>query len=273
MQFTKREFDLSRALFQLAAAVVLGAVCAVIGPFGTYQDLGTGARYAYWIGLVLFGAVSIVIAAHALAALRIKMRQSVRIAVITLASAVPTTFAVGWAESLTRLSKPIPLEVIPRLYGSVALIQLLIVLFLMRQRPSAHSLLLTTPPAEAQPEMPVQPEAPPAGIRPQPFMARIPSHLGKELLALGAEDHYLRVITPAGSDLILMRLGDALKELDESTGLQVHRSWWVAHDAVRTIRRDGAKLTLVLSDGLEVPVSRTYSAAVRTAEWPALGPA
>ncbi len=73
-----------------------------------------------------------------------------------------------------------------------------------------------------------------------------------------------------GSDLILMRLADAFKELGEGRGLQVHRSWWVDFGAVRQLRRDGARTVLVLADGQEVPVSRTYLAAVRSAHWPAL---
>lgn len=47
------------------------------------------------------------------------------------------------------------------------------------------------------------------------------------------EDRYLRIHTDGGSDLILMRLRDAVGELAGADGLQVHRSFWVARAAVR----------------------------------------
>jgi DNA-binding LytR/AlgR family response regulator len=80
----------------------------------------------------------------------------------------------------------------------------------------------------------------------------------------------LRVITASGSGLILMRMADALRELDAHAGLQVHRSWWVAREAVRAIRRDSGKTILELSNGQQVPVSRTYLAAVRSAAFEAV---
>ncbi|MBV9832751.1 MAG: LytTR family transcriptional regulator DNA-binding domain-containing protein, partial [Alphaproteobacteria bacterium] len=102
---------------------------------------------------------------------------------------------------------------------------------------------------------------------PANFFRRIPPALGRDLLALEMEDHYLRIHTAIGSDLILLRLRDAIAELGEGAGLQVHRSWWVAQGAVQGANRDGAKLTLVLRNGLEVPVSKTWREAVKTAGW------
>ena len=87
----------------------------------------------------------------------------------------------------------------------------------------------------------------------------------RDLLALEMEDHYLRIHTAVGSDLILMRLRDALTELSSERGLQVHRSWWVAKNAVASIERDGQKLVLTLRNGLKVPVSKTYRDQVKDA--------
>lgn len=267
MQFTKRELHMPRLMAQLATALALGVFLAVTGPFGTYQDLSVGMRYAYWVGLVLVGYLNILIVAHALAALRPHMGHLWRIAIVTLGSAVPTSFAVAWVESLTRLTRPMPLVVLPRLFVSVAVIQLLMLLIFTRLRPSWRALLFTEDAQPAPPPEEAVAPLPAAAAVPQPFMQRIPAHLGQDLLALGAEDHYLRIITAKGSDLILMRLGDALKELAPESGLQVHRSWWVARGAVMSVRRDGARTMLVLGNEQEVPVSRTYLAAVREAGW------
>jgi hypothetical protein len=103
---------------------------------------------------------------------------------------------------------------------------------------------------------------------PLKFMERLPFRLRDgELYAVEAEDHYLRVRTSKGSDLILMRLSDALLELEGVEGVQTHRSWWVAKVGVADVRRTGGRAVVVLKDGCEAPVSRTYARALRASGW------
>lgn len=103
---------------------------------------------------------------------------------------------------------------------------------------------------------------------PSPFMRRLPPRLrGADLYAVEAEDHYLRVHTDRGSDLLLMRLADAIEELGPIEGARTHRSWWVARAAVTDARRGDGRATLVLKDGAEAPVSRSYAPALRQAGW------
>ncbi|MEZ6012391.1 MAG: LytTR family DNA-binding domain-containing protein [Hyphomonas sp.] len=98
------------------------------------------------------------------------------------------------------------------------------------------------------------------------FLDRLPvKYRGADLWAVSSEDHYLRVHTNRGEELILMRLADAVRELTGAEGVQVHRSWWVAKTGVGDKRRDNSKLVLVLKNGTEVPVSRTYVTAAREA--------
>jgi hypothetical protein len=97
---------------------------------------------------------------------------------------------------------------------------------------------------------------------------RFPPKLrGAELWAVEAEDHYLRLHTSKGSDLILLRLADAMAELDGIEGAQTHRSWWVARSAVQSGRRSDGRAILLLKGGLVAPVSRTYARALRDANW------
>lgn len=66
--------------------------------------------------------------------------------------------------------------------------------------------------------------------------------------------------------MLLMRLADAIAETGGDTGMQVHRSHWVAYGAVEGLEREAGKtprLILVMSDGARVPVSRSHAAAVR----------
>ncbi|HWA63657.1 MAG TPA: LytTR family DNA-binding domain-containing protein [Caulobacteraceae bacterium] len=107
------------------------------------------------------------------------------------------------------------------------------------------------------------PDAPPAK-----FLARLPPKLrGAELYAVEAEDHYLRLHTSAGDDLILMRLSDAIDELEGLEGARTHRSWWVARAAVTDAERGEGRATLTLKNGVSVPVSRGYARALREAGW------
>jgi DNA-binding LytR/AlgR family response regulator len=104
------------------------------------------------------------------------------------------------------------------------------------------------------------------------FADRLPPAMRtQKLVALEAEDHYLRVHTPAGSTLILMRLSDAIAELKgdaiSQAGAQTHRSWWVATDAVAASKRNDGRATLTLTNGVEAPVSRSFYKNLTDAGW------
>jgi DNA-binding LytR/AlgR family response regulator len=100
-----------------------------------------------------------------------------------------------------------------------------------------------------------------------PFFRRLPPKLGTDLLSLTAEDHYVRVTTVLGSDLVLIRLSDAIAEIGAEKGQRVHRSHWVAGGAVASVDRQSGKTALVLSNGESVPVSQSYLASLREAGW------
>lgn len=107
-----------------------------------------------------------------------------------------------------------------------------------------------------------------SGAAPAEIRAKLAPRLARaRLIAVQAEDHYLRVHTEAGSDLILMRLADALNALKDSDGLRVHRSWWVARSAVQTVQWKKGRGALVLEGDLSVPVSETFAPAVRAVDW------
>jgi DNA-binding LytR/AlgR family response regulator len=107
-----------------------------------------------------------------------------------------------------------------------------------------------------------------AASAPPKFLERLPLKLrGGEIWAVEAEDHYLRLHTSKGQDLILMRLADAVAELDGIEGMQVHRSWWVARSAIADAKRGDGRAILTLKDGSTVPVSRTYAGELRDRRW------
>lgn len=85
--------------------------------------------------------------------------------------------------------------------------------------------------------------------------------------ALKGEDHYVRVIGEVRDELILMRLRDAIQRLGDADGLHVHRSWWVAKNAVASVRREGRTAMLILHGGQTVPVAREQMPRLRAAGW------
>lgn len=90
------------------------------------------------------------------------------------------------------------------------------------------------------------------------FHQKLPDSIqGKQLLALKAEDHYLKVITDGGSALILMKFEDALSVLNGYPGIQTHRSWWVASSQLNGLPSMPASTTYVtLQNGEQAPISR-----------------
>lgn len=96
------------------------------------------------------------------------------------------------------------------------------------------------------------------------FWARIPAHLGRDLVAVSSELHYLRVYTSEGDTLILHAFGRALDHLSGIAGMRIHRSHWIALDHVRSVQRKGEKVVCQLDNGIELPVSRPYRAELRS---------
>ncbi|NNF72366.1 MAG: LytTR family transcriptional regulator [Rhodobacteraceae bacterium] len=97
------------------------------------------------------------------------------------------------------------------------------------------------------------------------LMRRLGDGAGKQIMHMRVRDHYVDVFTEAGSTALLMRFSDAIAELEGVAGLRVHRSYWVALEAVKSVERQGARIFLLLKCGARVPVSRGYQNDVAAA--------
>lgn len=101
----------------------------------------------------------------------------------------------------------------------------------------------------------------------EPARPRLHERLGPgfagEVLALESEDHYVRVHGHAHSVLLLMRLRDAIAEMDGCPGEQTHRSWWVARAAIAGTASSGRNRELLLINGLRVPIARASADRLR----------
>ncbi len=81
------------------------------------------------------------------------------------------------------------------------------------------------------------------------------------------EDHYVRVYTPQGEALLLMRMSGRGARRPLHRRREVHWSWWIARAAIDRIEGGGRQLRLRTVNGLEVPVR---AAAAGGAQGPAL---
>jgi len=106
---------------------------------------------------------------------------------------------------------------------------------------------------------------PPIETKPARILSRLPFEKRGDLVAMTVEDHYVRVTTTKGHEMILIRLTDAIAEVGDVAGLQVHRSHWVALNHIAQVDRDKDRARLTLSNGASVPVSRTYMPQLRQA--------
>ncbi|RJY09253.1 LytTR family DNA-binding domain-containing protein [Aurantiacibacter aquimixticola] len=246
-----------RLLIDLAVMTAIGVVLALIGPFGSFQD-PLPVRLLWWVSLAWVGYAlysPIDWLAKRLAPVLALPAWALRV-VGVLVSSAPMAVLV-WMLPRDAWHWP-GLDLALTHYAYVAIIGGLITLVnTLVQRSSANT--VQPPPAATEPE----PQS-----APQPrFLERLPAHLGSDLMALEMEDHYVRAHTALGSELVLMRMRDAVAELDGIEGEQVHRSWWVARGAVGDVQRDGRNVRLILENGLEAPVSRANVAALKERGW------
>lgn len=240
----------------LAISLAAGLFLGLIAPLGTI-NLPLALRLGYWIVATLGG--SLLGWAATLVVMRWRRaRENAWLMIVAIAVVMtPPGVVLVWAWG--RVAVPSEAE-----FGDP--VTLLWSVFLISLVMTAINRLIAPADFPASAPVPARPSTPkPVRIA---FLERLPPRLrGSDILAVEAEDHYLRVHTSQGSDLILLRLSDALSELAALDGAQTHRSWWVARAAVRDAAKGDGRATLTLDGGLKVPVSRANAAALRAAGW------
>lgn len=238
--------------------IVAGVALGLAGPFSTFDAWALPTRIAFWVAAVLsIGGINFATRVLIARLARDRLRLWPVLLLTCVVAAVPGGLLL-WAAVPPLLGADAKAISLPVVIGQVLLINLVLTFV---------GVLVAQRGARAPAGLP-QPTPAPVVPEPNRWRERLPAeHRAADLLALEAEDHYLRVHTVAGSTLILLRLGDAIAELGPERGQQVHRSWWVAHDAVERTERRGEKVALILRGGLRVPVSRGNRAKLATMGW------
>ena len=245
-----------------AGLLVIGLVLALIGPFGTYEQLAAPSRLGYWLLVATLNGVLVDLVIRQVDAQlpeQTPMRRILAPFLGALFAAVPATAIVAVANGLFGMGWP---ERLLLLYSQV-LFLLTVISTLVYTLQDLHEMAQARQPQQADDT------TEPAKLETDSwarFKERLPEPMEGELLCLEMHDHYLAVHTTAGKQLILCRMDDAAREL-EDLGQRVHRSWWVAESAVAGTEKQGQRLYLQLNDGRQVPVGRTYKDGLKQAGW------
>ncbi|HZY69233.1 MAG TPA: LytTR family DNA-binding domain-containing protein [Devosia sp.] len=235
----------------LATMAVVGVVLGFAGPFGTFESLPAAARIGYWVATVFVTYIMGFGVSKLVDRLWGEGRPMwMRVPLMIVPAALVATALVGLLNLLVFGPREFSLEAL-----AVLLLQCLAVSWAV----VIVSLLTDREPSTASFAQAVAPAPPPA------ILDRVPPGQRGALVALVVEDHYVEIVTARGKTLVLMRLADAIRETAPVAGLQIHRSHWVARDAVVRAHRADGKVFLDLSNGMRLPVSRGYLPVAREA--------
>ena len=227
-------------------SVVVGAILlfAALGPFGTYEEASFWPRLLYWATTMV-------------------ATSFVAIVCVALASAAAPR---AWSRAFPVLIAGSVLSCFP----NTLVVQALVPLFFERETPPFAEMFLTVLPIGLAVgivtwlvyERGGPDQTPVEGDRPNALLERLPVEKRGPVIRMSMQDHYVEVVTTRGRELVLMRMADAAAAMGEA-GLRIHRSHWIARDHVAAVRRDGAQAVVTVTDGAELPVSRSYVQALK----------
>ena len=232
-------------------AVLIGivAILALSGPFGTEAQLTLSGRLGFWL-LIVFVGFAIGYLAGSVVGRWGSQRGLPRPLTYMLAgiasgfSVLPVVLAINLTLLGSDISEP------------AYLLRQLVNCFVIAGVVTLNMAVFSKSDGKA---------APPAAGSDEPdrLIRRLPLEKRGRLVSLSVNDHYVEVRTTRGTTSLLIRLKDAIDEVDRTEGLQIHRSHWVALQAIRQIKRVNGNVVTITEDGSELPVSRTYVPALK----------
>lgn len=263
---------LRRLLIELWAMLVLAAVVGFLGPFGTYLEAPFPERVLSWwshlMGAYVLVRPSIIVWAAVADATSLPRKTLVFWGVVL--SSFPLTFVWQWGASVFFRALGGFAGILP--FASLSSLTVLVVVWWARRADLQLRAAVSgdrTPLVEPvripdggsertrhDTEKTVSSPAKVGAERSPRLMARLSGSFEGPVAALQSEDHYVRVHGAKGSELLLMRLRDAIAEMDDQFGEQVHRSWWVSAGGIAALEADGRNRTIHLANGETVPVAR-----------------
>lgn len=232
----------------LTVLLLVGGLLTIVAPFGTGRAMTFLPLAGFWIGIVALTYI-LGLSVHVLLGARLRdLPRGVQIAILALVTGAVIAVLLHFLTGAL-FGNPSDLQDaltdIARDFGIGAIVSLAL------QIGGAEAGSATTGNT--------------AETTAPPLLDRLPLEKRGALISLSVEDHYVRVRTTKGEEMLLMRLSDAMREAAPTPGLKVHRSHWVATGAVTAARRDGDRAILTLSHGGDIPASRSHISALKDA--------
>lgn len=252
----------------LIVATLAALLMAFVGAFDT-AGVPLLPRLAFWLIVMESGALIGIGASSGIRGWgRLADRPVLEGALISILIALPLTLVTSGATALFFGARSVGLREAAVLFVAVFVITAAITAInYALGRTGASATVAGQAEMESVRQVPVVADTGERASRPR-LSSRLPPHRRHAaILALAAEDHYVRVHTTDGSDLILLRLTDAMAELDGMEGARTHRSWWVARAAVSAAVKGEGRGELVLTNGVTAPVSRSALAQLQRDGW------
>lgn len=233
----------------LVVIALVGVVAGLTGPFNTYSELGAPLRLLYWLLVAALTYAVGLVGGRLLAGWLVPGKRPLwlHVPVMAVGGAIPVTLAVLGLNALFGLSG---------LFDGWAALALLAYCFCIALVVIALLDGLLAPMLRDRAAPAPNPASP-------PILDRLPHDLRAPLTHMSASDHYVEVFTSKGSALVLIRLSDAMRETGGTRGFQVHRSHWVARDAIKGLRRVEGRPVIELVSGARLPVSRSFLAPLK----------
>lgn len=238
--------------FTLFVWLALWVTAVMAGPFGTYETMSVTIRVVYW-GVIAASGITLGYTSFALTLCCLKSERN--LAFPLLGAGVMTLI---YAPFVAATQKILTIYSISLKVSSVAIIINIFVItaavFIFRRflwagpQPRSFDQVLEVRSHEENPSAP-EPR----------LMRRLPEGVKGPVLRLSANDHHVEVVTSNGHKALRMRMLDAIDEMEPVQGMCVHRSHWVALDAIARVEKINAhKICVHLINGDEIPVSRKY---------------
>lgn len=90
----------------------------------------------------------------------------------------------------------------------------------------------------------------------------LPADKRGELIALSAQDHYVKIFTSNGEHLARLSMKSAISLAAEVEGMRVHRSHWVAKKHIVPLEKHSERYFLPLRNGVQIPVAKAQVSAI-----------
>ncbi len=253
MIFYFKEFSWKKEVFIIGFAIV---IFAFFGPFGTFDDLGFAIRLLFWAVAILgcstiFWFVFFLFDRFALFNNSSKFIRHIFIVIIVT---IPGTLLIYYNNIVFR-DIAIPPEQLLWLWFTVFSIGMILTSIhffsyfgKIQSKEEIHKEEVDRIHVETDENISL-------------FFAKLPQEIGTDLISLSAHDHYIEVITKKGKKMLHMKFSTAMELLENYPGTRIHRSHWVANNAVESVKKNGRKKSVKLVDGRILPISAKYKSS------------